>query len=65
MRIAIPVECQNGHKATWYMLVKGLDVCQLGVPQSEKCNCPKWGEGQGYHAAGAPYAASEDEEVQA
>lgn len=55
MKIAIPVECQNGHKATWHVHIEGLEVRELGVPHEEKCDCPKHNFGQGYHASGDPY----------
>ena len=58
MMIAVPVECQNGHKAMWYFEINGLAVRTVGVPITEKCNCPKWSEGQGYHATGKPEVVS-------
>ena len=57
LRITVPVECQNGHKARWTFEIKGLDGLDwhnLGVPQEEKCSCPKWGIGTGYHRVDGP-----------
>jgi hypothetical protein len=59
MKIKIPVECQNGHKAFWYYDIRGLDVVTLGVPSEDKCNCPKWNFGEGYHSTGDPEIVSE------
>ncbi|MDF0750303.1 hypothetical protein NLU14_08675 [Marinobacter sp. 71-i] len=58
MKIAIPVECQNGHKAKWIICIDGLVARHEGVPTKEKCNCPKWQEGQGYTPCGKPEVAS-------
>lgn len=58
MKIAVPVECQNGHKARWIIRIDGLEVRHEGVPLIEKCRCPKWSEGQGYHATGKPEVVS-------
>lgn len=52
--IFVPVECQNGHKATWYIEIDGLNITDIGVPYYEQCDCPKWDIGQGYVAIGKP-----------
>lgn len=53
LTVCVPVECQNGHKATWYIEIHGLEVKQIGVPHDEsRCDCSKFGFGQGYHATG-------------
>lgn len=54
MIIKIPVECQNGHRATWRLKIVDLKAEVIGVDSKDKCNCPKWGLGQGYHATGDP-----------
>lgn len=54
LRIKVPVECQNGHKAEWIIDIRGLHVGTIGVPREGKCDCPKVGMGQGYHAVGNP-----------
>lgn len=58
MKIGIPVKCQNGHKATWYaeLVSNSLDFMHRGVPQDEKCDCPKHEIGQGYFSDGKPFA---------
>ncbi len=55
MKIGIPSQCQNGHKATWVIELDGLEVYQRGVDQAEKCKCPKHEFGQGYTACGKPF----------
>lgn len=52
--VAVPVECQNGHKAHAHIEINGLETRYLGVPQSQKCKCPKWGVGEGWAAIGRP-----------
>jgi len=54
MKIGIPVQCQNGHKATWVVELRGLEHYHQGVPDSEKCDCPKHDFGMGYSACGEP-----------
>lgn len=55
MKIGIPVECQNGHKATWRMLITGLEKKDIGVKNSENCKCPKFDFGEGWKACGEPF----------
>lgn len=59
MKIAIPVKCQNGHKATWYVEFRGLDAVSGGVPSEGKCNCPKHEIGQGYFVDGDPFVVGQ------
>lgn len=54
MLVALPVKCQNGHEATWYWELRGMTWSVIGVPDEQKCKCPKWSEGQGYRPAGDP-----------
>ena len=63
MIIEIPVQCQNGHKATWIIEINGLNVEQKGVSESEKCSCPKWSFGEGYVACGKPVISQENKEA--
>lgn len=35
MKIGVPVKCQNGHRATAYHRVEGLDTVYLGVPEDQ------------------------------
>ena len=58
MKIQIPVECHNGHKANWYFEINGLVVTTIGVPYDEKCDCPKGDFGFGYQAVGPPSAVA-------
>jgi len=55
MIVCIPVKCQNGHKATWRIEVKGLETIPRGVTDEENCPCPKFDFGEGWRAAGDPY----------
>lgn len=45
MKVAVPVTCHNGHEAKWYIEINGIEVRHLGVPNDEKCDCPKWNVG--------------------
>lgn len=63
MKIGIPVKCQNGHKATWFIEFRGLDTVHLGVPSEGKCDCPKHEIGQGYFADGAPFVVGQADAV--
>lgn len=60
MLIRIPVVCQNGHEAFWYIRVENLDCQHLGVPEEEKCKCPKFNLGEGYRQAGKPLVVEEE-----
>ena len=62
MELKIPVECQNGHKAFWHIKINGLNIETLGVPTKDKCDCPKWDYGQGYHALGNPEVVEDNQE---
>lgn len=55
-RIYIPVICQNGHKAiaSYRWDKERMEFVFEGVPESEKCNCPKSSLGDGYKANGFP-----------
>lgn len=46
----IPVECQNGHRATWVIEINGLEVIHKGVLEEKECDCPKFKFGEGYRA---------------
>lgn len=55
MKIGVPVKCQNGHRATAYHRVEGLDTIYLGVPEDQKCACPKHDIGMGWFQDGKPF----------
>lgn len=59
MKIGVPVKCHNGHRAIWVIEVDGLDVIHRGVPDAEKCGCPKHEIGQGYSPTGEPSVLGE------
>ena len=53
IKFRTPVVCQNGHKAFWYWEPEGLGgIKNIGVPSTEKCNCPKAGLEEGYKRDG-------------
>lgn len=54
MKIMVPVECQNGHRATAFIEIEGLETRYLGVPHFQNCDCPKADFGQGWKAVGPP-----------
>jgi len=58
MKIGVPVQCHNGHKAVWIIEIKGLEVNHLGV-LDDRCDCPKCGFGEGYEAKGEPFIIDE------
>lgn len=58
LEIKIPVVCQNGHKAFWYCSIYDLDIHHKGVPDDEKCSCPKFNLGDGYEQDGNPIVIS-------
>ena len=60
LRIGIPVECQNGHKAIYKMVIIGLEVKELGVDRGQNCGCPKFGIGEGWRACGKPFVLNEE-----
>jgi len=64
LTVAVPVECHNGHSATWFVKIKGLEVVEEGVPKEQWCSCPKWGLGEGYRATGDPYIIHEGETLE-
>lgn len=55
IKIGIPVECQNGHKATYVIAVNGLDPKHFGVDKSENCSCPKFDISEGWKQCGEPF----------
>jgi hypothetical protein len=48
VRIGVPCECQNGHKATWWYRLESITMVDEGVKPEENCNCPKAEFGQGW-----------------
>ena len=61
IKYRIPVRCQNWHKAFWYGVVSNTEIemhdrnisgFQNGVPEDQKCGCPKIGFGEGYFRRG-------------
>ena len=55
MKFRTPVACQNLHRAFWYWETDEKDighVTHYGVPDNQKCSCPKQGLGEGYIRAG-------------
>ena len=60
MRIGIPVMCQNGHEATWIIVINGLEVVNKGVTH-DKCQCSKSRFGEGYKEYGEPFVINEDD----
>jgi len=59
LKLNIPVECQNGHKAFWRMDIVGLEAKHHGVTKEEACDCNKTEFGQGYSATGMPEIMNE------
>jgi hypothetical protein len=57
MRIALPVICQNGHKAlSFYQFDRqSMDFVWEPPPYQTACKCPKADFGQGYRQDGDPY----------
>lgn len=54
MKVGIPVQCQNGHRATyWFELIR-LTWHDRGVVESERCDCPKHGLEQGWSRSEGP-----------
>jgi hypothetical protein len=52
-KFRVPVICQNGHKAFWYWTIHRTEIAEatsagLGVPDNEKCNCPKFALEEGW-----------------
>ncbi len=57
LKFRTPVFCQNYHKAFWYWKVSPTGIAEVrnyGVPDDQKCSCPKQGLGEGYVRAGHP-----------
>lgn len=48
IKIGVPCQCQNGHKATWWFRLEDLRWVDEGVKNEDKCACPKGEFGQGY-----------------
>jgi len=55
VKIGTPVECQNGHKATYVIEINDLFPNIPGVSEEEKCDCPKWDFGEGWKSVGEPF----------
>lgn len=60
MKIGIPVKCQNGHTAVWIVEISGLEHHHKGVPEADKCKCPKHDFGMGYSAYDKPFVIGDD-----
>jgi hypothetical protein len=61
MRIALPVVCQNGHKAMshyWFNSARMEFIWELPSIE-ETCSCPKSNFGEGWRTAGNPFVVEE------
>lgn len=61
MKIALPVICQNGHKATSYYNfdIRSMDFVWELPSKKETCDCPKGDIGEGWFQNGKPELVNE------